>query len=99
MNRAIGALYEPGSVFKIVTLAAAINEGITRPDEVVDCQMGSILVAGHRIHDWHPFGLMSVADILAHSSDVGTIKIGLRLGAPKFYDYIRAFGFGIADRD
>lgn len=94
MNRAIGALYEPGSVFKVVTLAAAIDQGITQPDEVVDCQMGSIYLAGRRIHDWHPFGLMTVADILAHSSDVGTIKIGLRLGAPKFYDYIRAFGFG-----
>ncbi len=94
MNRAITALYEPGSVFKIVTLAGAIEEGITNPDEVVDCQMGSIYVAGHLIHDHKPFGLLTIAQVLAKSSDVGAIKMGLRLGAPKLYDYIRAFGFG-----
>ena len=94
MNRAIGALYEPGSVFKIVTLSAAIDQGITTPDEVVDCQMGAIYIAGHRIRDHHAYGLLTVGQILAHSSDVGAIKIGLRLGAPKFYQYIRAYGFG-----
>ena len=94
MNRAVGALYEPGSVFKIVTLSAAIDQGITRPDEVVDCQMGAIYIAGHRIRDHKAYGLLTVSQILAHSSDVGAIKIGLRLGAPKFYEYIRAYGFG-----
>ncbi len=94
MNRAIGALYEPGSVFKIVTLAGALEEGITNPEEVVDCQMGAIYVAGHRIRDHKPFGLLTVAQVLAKSSDVGAIKLGLRLGAPKLNDYIRAFGFG-----
>jgi cell division protein FtsI (penicillin-binding protein 3) len=94
MNRAVGALYEPGSVFKIVTLSAAIDQGITTADELVDCQMGAIYIAGHRIRDHHPFGVLTVSQILAHSSDVGAIKIGLRLGAPKLYDYIRAYGFG-----
>lgn len=94
MNRAVGALYEPGSVFKIVTLSAAIDQGITRPDEVVDCQNGAIYIAGHRIRDHKAYGLLTVSQILAHSSDVGAIKIGLRLGAPKFYEYIRAYGFG-----
>ncbi len=94
MNRAIGALYEPGSTFKIVTVAAALEEGITRPDEVVDCQMGAIYIAGHRIRDHKRFGSLSVAQILAKSSDVGAIKVGLRLGAPKMYEYIRTFGFG-----
>jgi cell division protein FtsI (penicillin-binding protein 3) len=94
MNRAVTALYEPGSTFKLITLAAAFDQGITRPEEVFDCENGAVYVAGHRIHDHKPFGLLSVADILAQSSDVGAIKIALRLGAPKFYDYIRAFGFG-----
>jgi cell division protein FtsI (penicillin-binding protein 3) len=94
MDRAIGALYEPGSTFKIFTLSAAIEEGITNPNEVVDCQMGAIYIAGHRIRDHKPFGLLSVSDILVHSSDVGAIKVGLRLGAPKLYDYLRNFGFG-----
>lgn len=94
MDRAVSALYEPGSTFKLVTLAAAFNEGITRPDEVFDCENGSVLVAGHRIHDHKKFGLLNVSQILAESSDVGAIKIALRLRAPRFYDYIRAFGFG-----
>ena len=94
MDRAASALYEPGSVFKIVTLSAAIDQGITNPDEVIDCQNGAIYIAGHRIRDHKAYGNLTVSQILAYSSDVGAIKLGLRLGAPKFYDYIRAFGFG-----
>jgi cell division protein FtsI/penicillin-binding protein 2 len=94
MDRAVSALYEPGSTFKIVTVAAALEEGITNPDEVIDCQMGSIVIANHLIHDHKPFGLLTVTQVLSQSSDVGAIKLGLRLGAAKFYDYIRAFGFG-----
>lgn len=94
MDRAVTAAYEPGSTFKLITMAGALENHVTNPAELVDCQMGSILVAGRLIHDWHPFGILSVRDVLAHSSDVGSIKIALRLGAPKFYDTIRAFGFG-----
>jgi len=94
MNRAVAALYEPGSTFKLITLAAAFDQEITRPDEVFDCENGAIYIAGHRIRDHKPFGLLNVADILAQSSDVGAIKIAVRLGAPRFYEYIRAFGFG-----
>ena len=94
MNRAVTALYEPGSTFKLITLAAAFDQSITRPGEVFDCENGAVYVAGHRIRDHKPFGMLNVAEILAQSSDVGAIKIALRLGAPKFYDYIRAFGFG-----
>ena len=94
MNRAVTALYEPGSTFKLITLAAAFDQGIVRPEEVFDCENGAVYVAGHRIRDHKPFGLLTVSDILAQSSDVGAIKIALQLGAPKFYDYIRAFGFG-----
>jgi cell division protein FtsI (penicillin-binding protein 3) len=94
MNRAVSAIYEPGSTFKLITLAAAFDQDITRPSEVFDCENGAIYIAGHRIRDHKPFGLLSVADILAQSSDVGAIKIAVRMGAPKFYEYIRAFGFG-----
>ena len=94
MDRAVSALYEPGSTFKIVTVAAALNEGLTNPGEVIDCQMGSIVIANHVIHDHKPFGLLTVTKVVADSSDVGAIKLGLRLGPKKFYDYIRAFGFG-----
>jgi len=94
MDRAVTALYEPGSTFKLITLAAAFDQGIVRPEEVFDCENGAVYLAGHRIRDHKPFGLLTVSNILAQSSDVGAIKIALRLGAPKFYDYIRAFGFG-----
>jgi cell division protein FtsI (penicillin-binding protein 3) len=94
INRAVSALYEPGSTFKLITLAAAFDQGITRPDEVFDCENGAVYVAGHRIRDHLPFGLLTVSEILEKSSDVGAIKIALRLGAPKFYDYLRLFGFG-----
>src|SRR5258705_5368159 len=94
MDRAVSAIYEPGSTFKLITLAAAFDQDLTKPDEIFDCENGSVIVAGHRIHDHKPFGLLSVSNILAKSSDVGAIKIAMRLGAPKFYEYIRAFGFG-----
>jgi len=94
MDRAVSAIYEPGSTFKLITLAAAFDQDLTKPEEIIDCENGSVIVAGHRIHDHKAFGLLTVSDILAKSSDVGAIKIALRMGAPKFYEYIRAFGFG-----
>jgi cell division protein FtsI/penicillin-binding protein 2 len=93
-NRAVSDIYEPGSTFKIVTLAAGLEERVTNPDEVVDCQMGSIVVNGHLIHDHKPYGALTVTQILENSSDVGAIKIALRLGDERFDRYIRAFGFG-----
>lgn len=93
-DRAVSMIYEPGSTFKLVTLAAAFDQNLIRADEVFDCENGSVVVAGHRIHDHKKYGLLTVGEVLANSSDVGAIKIALRLGSPKFYDYIRAFGFG-----
>jgi cell division protein FtsI (penicillin-binding protein 3) len=93
-NRAVSDIYEPGSTFKIVTLAAALEERITNPEEVIDCQMGSITVNGRLIHDHKPYGALTVSQVLENSSDVGAIKIALRLGDERFDRYIRAFGFG-----
>jgi cell division protein FtsI (penicillin-binding protein 3) len=94
MDRGVSAAYEPGSTFKVITMTGALENGVTNPDEMIDCQMGSIVVAGRLIHDWHPFGTLSVRDVLANSSDVGSIKVAMRLGAPKFYDVIHSFGIG-----
>ncbi|HVO56466.1 MAG TPA: penicillin-binding protein [Dongiaceae bacterium] len=94
VNRAVSTVYEPGSTFKLVTIAAGLDLNLTRPDEVFDCENGAVYISGHRIRDHKPFGMLTVAEILAKSSDVGAIKIALRMGAPKLYDYIRAFGFG-----
>lgn len=93
-DHAVSDVYEPGSTFKLVTLSAALDEHLVTPSEVFDCQKGSIVINGRRIHDWHPFGDLSVAGILANSSDVGTIKVALRLGDDRLYKYIRAYGFG-----
>jgi cell division protein FtsI (penicillin-binding protein 3) len=93
-NRAVSYVYEPGSTFKLVTISAALEEKLTNPNEVFDCQMGSIVYNGMRIRDSKPHGLLPVWGVLAESSDVGAIKIALRLGEDRFYKYIRGFGFG-----
>jgi cell division protein FtsI (penicillin-binding protein 3) len=93
-DRAVSDVYEPGSTFKVVTLSAALEEKLARPDDVIDCQMGSIVVNGLRIHDHKAYGDLTVAQILEKSSDVGAIKLALRLGDERFDRYIRAFGFG-----
>jgi cell division protein FtsI (penicillin-binding protein 3) len=93
-NRAVSYVYEPGSAFKVVTISAALEEKLTNPDEIFDCQMGAIVYNGMRIRDAKPHGLLPVWGVLAKSSNVGTIKIALRLGEERYYKYIRAFGFG-----
>jgi cell division protein FtsI (penicillin-binding protein 3) len=94
INRALSHVYEPGSTFKIATAAAALEENLTTPDEVIDCQMGSIVLYGHRIGDTHKFGLLSVKEIMQNSSNVGMIKLGLRIGDERFATYINRLGFG-----
>ncbi|MGD1100597.1 MAG: penicillin-binding protein [Terriglobia bacterium] len=94
LDRAVGWIYEPGSTFKLVTLSAALEENLTNPQEVINCQNGSMVLAGHTIHDHKPYGDLSVTEVMANSSDVGAIKLGLRLGDERFYRYIQAFGFG-----
>src|ERR1700739_4139898 len=93
-NRAVSYVYEPASTFKLVTISAALEEKVTNPDELFDCQMGSIVYNGMRIRDSKPHGILPVWGVLAVSSDVGLIKIALRLGDMRFYKYIRAYGFG-----
>ncbi len=94
INRAAGGVFEPGSTLKLVPLAAALEERLTNPREVIDCQQGSIALAGHVIHDHKPFGFLTVEQVLAQSSDVGAIKLGLRLGEERLHRYMRDFGFG-----
>ncbi len=94
LDRAVGWIYEPGSTFKAVTLAAALEENLTNPQEVINCENGGILLAGHIIHDHKPYGDLTVTDVLANSSDVGFVKIGMRLGDDRFYRHIQADGFG-----
>ncbi len=94
-NRAILEIYEPGSTFKIITLSAVLNERLSRPDEIIDCRVGTLRLAGKVYREAkRSYGELSFNEILAKSSNVGTIKLGLRLGNDRLYEYIERFGFG-----
>ena len=95
-NHAVSDVYEPGSTFKLVAYSAALDQKVTTPDDMVDCQGGKITIAGRVIHDnqGEHFGVIPVHKALEESSDVGAIKMALKVGQDKFYDYVRAFGFG-----
>ena len=93
-NRAVTDIFEPGSTFKVTVAAAALQEGLTRPDELIDGQNGSITIGGHVFRDHNPYGLISFNRVLAVSSNVGSAQLALRLGQERLYKYIRAFGFG-----
>lgn len=93
-NRAVSDIYEPGSVFKIVTYSAAIDQHLVTPDDKIDCQHGSIDVFGMKIHDHESLGVITIAEALAHSSDVAAIKVGMKLGEDRLYQYLHSYGFG-----
>ena len=93
-NRAIQDLYEPGSVFKVVTLAAVLDQGMATLDETIDCRVGTLRL-GRKVYSEAKtsYSDLTVKEILAKSSNVGTIKLALRLSNQKFYEYIKRFGF------
>lgn len=94
-NRAILDIIEPGSTFKMVTFSAVLNERLGEPSEIIDCGVDTLRVAGRRYREAvRNFGLLTLNEVLAKSSNIGTIKLGLRLGDETFYQYIRDFGFG-----
>jgi cell division protein FtsI (penicillin-binding protein 3) len=93
-NRAIGDLYEPGSTFKIVVAAAALEEGAVRPEEAIFCENGTMSLPGRSLHDHTPSGWLSFQEVIAKSSNIGTAKVAIRLGADRLSRYIASFGFG-----
>lgn len=95
-NRAVQDTYEPGSTFKVVTAAAAIEEGVISTTDMVDCSPGSIAFGRRVIRDTHRYGLLPFIDVIAKSSNVGAIKVGQRIGAERLGRYINRFGFGQA---
>jgi len=93
-NLAIQTPFEPGSVFKVVTLTAALETTNLRPDTPINCGNGVLKLLGRVIHDTHAHGTLSVANVLAQSSNIGAIQIGLKVGDQQLYRYVRKFGFG-----
>ena len=95
-NRAVQEIYEPGSTFKIVTAAAAIEEGILAPGDLVETAPGFIKIPGRNpIRDEHYYGAhMTFHDVIVKSSNVGAIRAGWQIGAERLNRYVRRFGFG-----
>ena len=93
-NRATQEIYEPGSTFKIVTASAALEERVISASDPIDCAPGLIRFGSRTIRDVHPYGVLSFADVIAKSSNVGAIRIGLQLGPERLVRYVSRFGFG-----
>jgi cell division protein FtsI (penicillin-binding protein 3) len=93
-NRAVMDAYEPGSTFKMITAAAALEALAIHPDDRLDCEMGGITLAGTFIGDHKPFGVLTFREVMARSSNVGVIKAALRTGTDRVYSTTAAFGFG-----
>ncbi|MDP6330381.1 MAG: penicillin-binding protein 2 [SAR324 cluster bacterium] len=94
LNRAVTSGYEPGSTFKVITLSAALSEGLVSVDQNFDCENGEYKVGGHRIRDVKKHQQLSLLEVLKKSSNICAAKIGMRLTPHVFQDYIRRFGFG-----
>ena len=93
-NRMTVDSYEPGSTFKIVSIGAALNEGLATLGERVDCERGTWFYKGKPLRDHDPLGVLSVEEVMMKSSNIGSAKIGLRLGDDGLFRYLTAFGFG-----
>jgi cell division protein FtsI (penicillin-binding protein 3) len=93
-NRAIQDLYEPGSTFKIVTASAALEQHVIQPDDRIDVRGGRIHLGSRVVRDTHDYGILSFTDVIVKSSNIGAIKVGLRLGRERLGMYARRFGFG-----
>ncbi len=95
-NLAVSDVYEPGSTFKLVTYASALDGAGVQPTDMVDCQGGAMTMFGRTMHDDKSdhFGVVTVQYALEHSSDVGAVKMALKVGQDRFYKYMRGFGFG-----
>ncbi len=93
-NLAVVAPFEPGSVFKVITLSSALETTTLNPMSIINCGNGSISIGSRVIKDHNSYSSLTMQDVLAFSSNVGAIRIGMQVGTQNLYDYIRRFGFG-----
>ena len=94
-DRAIVFTFEPGSVFKIVTASAALQEGVVKENDMVYCERGAYRVANHILHDHEPLGSITFKQVIEQSSNIGTVKVAQRLGPTRIYNYAHHFRFGM----
>lgn len=93
-NRAVCDSFEPGSTLKPLLVAAALNEGLVRASQKINCENGRFRVGGRFVHDTHKHQMLTVAEIVKYSSNIGSAKIGKMLEREKFHRYLTGFGFG-----
>jgi cell division protein FtsI (penicillin-binding protein 3) len=93
-NRVVADSFEPGSTLKVFLIAAALEEKIVSPNDSFNCENGRYSIGGRTIHDTHKYGTLKVSEILKYSSNIGSAKIGSRLGQQRLYSYLKNFGFG-----
>jgi cell division protein FtsI (penicillin-binding protein 3) len=93
-NRAIQDVYEPGSTFKVVTASAALEQHVVSPEQLIDVSGGSIRLGNRVVSDTHDYGVIPFSEVIVKSSNVGAIRVGLRLGAERLNAYVTRFGFG-----
>ncbi|MGA2740080.1 MAG: penicillin-binding transpeptidase domain-containing protein [Bryobacteraceae bacterium] len=94
-NHAVSVPFEPGSVFKVITLSAALETTDLKPSSMINCYNGSFTMAGRTVHEaHHGYGIMPMEMVLAKSSNIGAIQVGLKVGSSKLYEYVRRFGMG-----
>ena len=92
-NHLVVDAIEPGSIFKPFTIAAAVEEGLVEPESKIDCEGGSWAIGRARVRDDHPHGVVTLGEVMKYSSNIGSAKLAFKVGAPKFIDYLLAFGF------
>jgi len=95
-NRALADLFEPGSVFKIVTASAALEEAKVKEEDRFFCEEGTYQIGRHTLHDHRPHGWLNFREVIEQSSNIGTVKVAMLLGPEIIYRYARLFGFGQA---
>lgn len=94
LNRAVGVNFEPGSIFKVGIVAAALNEGLISTNDVFDCENGMWFYAGRPLKDFHPYGELDVTGVLRKSSNIGAAKIAVMLGPERVHRYLTDYGLG-----
>jgi cell division protein FtsI (penicillin-binding protein 3) len=93
-NRVVADSFEPGSTFKVFTIAAALEAGTIKPTDVYNCENGVYKIAGRTIHDDHPHSSLTVSEVIKYSSNIGAAKIAFKLGDDRLSSYLHNFGFG-----
>ncbi len=93
-NRNVTGSYEPGSIFKAMVFAAALNDGLVDLDEVIDTEHGMWIHNRRPLRDYHGYASLTASEVIYKSSNIGTAKIALRMRPQRMYDYLREFGFG-----